>query len=55
VRGDANVVRLGHGSDLLRFGDATRVGDVRLGNVDTSLLEVRSEVLSGEQPLSELA
>ena len=70
MRGDTNVIGLGHRRDLLCLGDTTRMGDIRLGNVDTSLLlresvlwasgggrthKVRSVVFSGEEPFSELS
>jgi len=48
VWSDTNVVSLSHDSNLSRFRDTTGMGDIWLGNVDTSFLEVWSEVFSGE-------
>jgi hypothetical protein len=54
MRRDANVICLCHDGDLLGLGDTSRMSDVRLSNIDTSLLEVRSVVFPSEQTFSEL-
>ena len=53
MRSDTDVVGLGHDCDLSRFGDTASVSDIWLSDVNTSFLEVWSEVFSGEQSFAE--
>lgn len=45
---------LGHGSDLLCLTDTSSMSDIRLNDIDTSSLEIRSAVKTCEQSFSEL-
>lgn len=49
MRGDAHVVGLGHGRDLLGFAQAAGVADVRLDDIDDLLLDQAAEALPGVQ------
>jgi hypothetical protein len=54
MRGDPDIVRLCHVGDPPRLRDPPSVGDVGLDDIDASGFEVRSAVLTGKQPLTEL-
>lgn len=51
--GDPNIVCLCHDSDLLGLRDTAGVGDIRLDDVDTAKLKVRSDIFSGEESLAQ--
>lgn len=52
--GDPDIVRLRHIGDPPRLRDPPGVGDVGLDDIDTAGFEVRSAVLTGKQPFTEL-
>lgn len=52
VRGEGDIVRLSHVGNPLRLGNTTRVRNVGLDNVNAAGLEVRADILSGEETLS---
>lgn len=45
---------LGHGSDLLGLADTSSMSNIRLNDVDTASLEVRSAIKTREQSFPEL-
>ena len=49
--GDGDVVRLGHGGDLLEFGQAAAVPDIGLEHGARPLLQQRAELEPGDQAL----
>jgi hypothetical protein len=45
---------LGHRRDLLGLADTSGMGDIRLNDIDTSSLKVRSDIQTREQSLAKL-
>ncbi len=48
-----DVIRLGHVGDLAGFGNTTRVGGIRLNDIDVPLAQYALEVPAREQPFTQ--
>lgn len=54
MRSEANVVRLGHLSNLACFRDTSSMRDIRLNNVDAAGLQVWTDIVPSEESFPQL-